>query len=103
MTASYTQRLPGDYQLMTQVSPYFTSAYFLAGDQGETDDPLERVSSYVRLDARITLASPGGTWALDLIGKNLTDRVILTNLQQGIYQGSKEEPRNVALQFRYHY
>ena len=103
VTASYTQRLPGDYQLMTQVSPYFTSAYFLAGDQGETDDPLERVASYVRLDARITLASPKGSWALDLIGKNLTDRVILTNLQQGIYQGSKEEPRNVALQFRYHY
>jgi iron complex outermembrane recepter protein len=103
VTASYTVHLPGNYQLTGQLSPFFTASYFLAGDQGETDDPLERVASYTRLDGRITFANPSGRWAFDLIGKNLTDRVILTNLQQGIYQGSKEEPRNVALQFRYNY
>jgi hypothetical protein len=95
--------LPGDYKLIAQVSPYFTTGYFLGGDQGETDDPLEHVGGYIRLDARITLASPDGRWGLDLIGKNLTDHIIVTSLQQGIYQASKEQPRNVALQFRYRY
>jgi iron complex outermembrane recepter protein len=103
VTASYSIPLPRDYKFTTQLSPYFTTGYFLSGDQGETDDPLEHVGGYARLDGRMTLGSPDGRFALDLIGKNLTNRVILTALQQGIYQASKEQPRNVAVQFRYRY
>jgi hypothetical protein len=55
--------------------------------------------SYVRLDGRITLASSASGWSVDVIGKNLTDKVIIANAS--IYVAQKEEPRNVALQFRY--
>jgi iron complex outermembrane receptor protein len=100
LTATYSAPLAGGYKLTTQVSPYFTSGYFFSGDSGATDDPLAHFGGYVRLDGRITLDSANGRWALDLIGKNLTDRVIITAVQQGIYQASKQEPRNVAVQFR---
>jgi iron complex outermembrane receptor protein len=103
VTASYTVHLPGNYRFITELSPFFTSGYFLGGDSAATDDPLAYTGGYYRLDARVSLEAPSGHWAVDVIGKNLNDRIILTALQQGIYQGSKEEPRNVAVQFRYRY
>jgi len=51
----------------------------------------------MRLDGRLSLEQPGGRWALDLIGKNLTDRIIADFSYSG---ASKEQPRNVAVQFR---
>ena len=102
LSASYGISI-GDYRVTTQVNPFFTTGYFLAGDQGETDDPLEHVGGYVRLDGRVTVGSPDGHWLVDLIGQNLTDRIIVTNYQQGIYQASKERPRNISLQVRYQF
>jgi iron complex outermembrane receptor protein len=93
VTASYRTMLPGDYQFTTAVIPYFTSRY------NEQDPYIIGTAGYMRLDARFTLASPDDHWALDLIGKNLTDRVIVTFAR--IYYAAKEEPRNVALQVRY--
>jgi hypothetical protein len=55
------------------------------------------------LDARIGLESPDHQWAVDLIGKNLTDRIIVTNAQQSIYELTKQQPRNVAIQIRYNF
>jgi outer membrane receptor protein involved in Fe transport len=82
------------------VNPYFTSSYW--GGTGP-DDVIPRTAAYVRLDARVGLESPDRRWTVDLIGKNLTDRIIVTNAQQTIYEVTKEQPRNVALQFRYHF
>jgi hypothetical protein len=31
----------------------------------------------------------------------LTDRIIVTNAQQSIYELTKQQPRNVAIQIRY--
>jgi iron complex outermembrane recepter protein len=102
MTASYVLQLPGEYQFTTEVSPYFTSSY--------NKDPQFDLAgigyaagsdAYYRLDARLTLTGPGGHWAVDVIGKNLADRLIIVN--NGFGTGWKEEPRNVAVQFRYHY
>jgi hypothetical protein len=59
------------------------------------------VNAYTRLDGRLTFESPGGRWAIDLIGKNLTDRIIV--VLPGIPTAAKEEPRNGAVQFRYHF
>jgi outer membrane receptor protein involved in Fe transport len=92
--------LPGGYRFDTELSPYFTSSYW--GGTGP-DDVIPKTASYIRLDARIGLESPDRRWAVDLIGKNLTDRIIVTNAQQTIYELTKEQPRNVALQFRYHF
>jgi iron complex outermembrane receptor protein len=100
--ASYSMLFPGEYKFTTELSPYFTSGYYLAYSQGA--DPFFRTDSYVRLDARLTLETPDGRWDVDLIGKNLTDREIVTaNYSQGINLQQKEQPRNVAVQVRYHF
>jgi outer membrane receptor protein involved in Fe transport len=94
ITASYAAALPREYRLTTTVSPYFTSRFRYSED---ADGFYPALGEYVRLDARLTLETPDGRGALDLIGKNLTNRVILTSLE------TKEEPRNVAIQFRYNF
>ena len=99
VTASYSMLLPREYKFTTELSPYFTSSYYGASASG--NDPFFRVDSYVRLDARLSLETPAGHWAVDLIGKNLADRIIPAPIILGL--ASKEEPRNVAVQFRYRY
>jgi iron complex outermembrane receptor protein len=89
-----------------ETSPYFTSGYFLAG--AGTDDPFEYQGSYVRLDARLGLESADKHWNIDLIGKNLTSRTILTYgsplpTTTGSFVYGKEMPRNVAIQGRYRF
>jgi len=96
LSASYGISLPGDYKLTTQLSPYFTSRYYT-----QSPDQFYLVNAYTRLDGRLTFESPGGRWAIDLIGKNLTDRIIV--VLPGIPTAAKEEPRNGAVQFRYHF
>jgi len=105
-STSYRFSLPGDYGLTTELSPYFTSRYWSTGGasggspSGSYDDVIPQVPAYVRLDARLTLNSPDGHWAADLIGKNLTDRVIIVNYFN-VNLATKEQPRNVAVQVRY--
>jgi iron complex outermembrane receptor protein len=99
--ANYSILIAGGYRFTTLLSPYFSSSYnkdpqldaiglgYLAGTDG-----------YIRLDGKLTLQTPDGRWALDLIGKNLTSRVIVTSLTS-FPTATKEEPRNVALQARF--
>ncbi len=94
VSARYTMTLAGDYRFMTELSPYFTSDYTI-----NNDSFYSGYDGYVRLDARLNLEKEGGPWAIDLIGKNLNDRVIAA----GSLIASKQQPRNVALQFRYHW
>lgn len=100
ITASYSIPLPRGYRLTTELSPFFTSSYFL--DIFAPDEPFARQGGYLRLDARLALESPGGRWNLDLIGKNLTDRIVVDGYGTGIFNATKEEPRNLAVQVRYH-
>ena len=104
LTASYSTFILNGYQLTGEVSPYFTSGYFLSGNG--TDDSLEKQRSYTRWDARITLESPDSHWAVDLIGKNLSNETILTQISGlpasiGSFVASTEMPRNVSVQVRY--
>ena len=104
VTGSYTLHLPADYQLTTSLTGIFSSSYFLTGN----DDPTVREGSYARLDARLSLETGDHHWALDLIGKNLTNTDILTfGIPWPTALGStwlqKEEPRNVAVQVRFHW
>jgi iron complex outermembrane receptor protein len=96
VTASYTVPVGSLMNLTAQLSPYFTSSYYT-----QSADPFFVVPAYTRLDARVTLASQDGRWALDVIGKNLANRVIVA--VPGVYNEAKEEPRNVAVQLRYHF
>jgi outer membrane receptor protein involved in Fe transport len=100
VTATYAAPLPGGFRFVTELTPYFTSSYW--GGTGP-DDVIPKTAGYIRLDARIGLESPDHQWAVDLIGKNLTDRIIVTNAQQSIYELTKQQPRNVAIQIRYNF
>jgi iron complex outermembrane recepter protein len=96
--ATYTVNLPNGLKFITEASPFFSSRYYLH----DNDDPFFEQGDYVRLDGRFSLESADGHWGVDVIGKNLTDRVIIAGVG-GLYELSKEEPRNVAVQFRYHW
>lgn len=102
VVASYSVSLPGDYRFGAELMPYLTAGY--QGSGGDTNDPLFHIAGYTRLDARLTFEKDGGRWAIDVIGKNLTDHVIATNPGSPFfYLASKEMPRNVAAQFRFHW
>jgi iron complex outermembrane receptor protein len=95
--ANYSLLLPGNYRFITELSPYLTSAYYT----GTGNDPYARVAGYARLDGRLAFQTPDGRWGLDLIGKNLTNRIIVTD--PSLVFESKQEPRNIAFQVRYHW
>jgi len=100
---SYRAHLPHGLDLTTELSAYFTTSYFFGTG---TDDPLISQRGYGRLDGRITLDLPDGRWAVDLLGKNLTDRVILADAfpmatSLGSVEGNRFEPRSVAVQARF--
>lgn len=104
VTAVYTVNLPRNYRLMSSVSGIFSSSYFLTGN----DDPTVQQGAYVRLDARLSLETANERWALDVIGKNLTSQDIRTfgiiwPTSLGSTWLQKEEPRNVAVQVRFHW
>ena len=99
LTASYGLALPGDYRLVTKLSPYMTSGYYTDGANGE--DPFFHVGGYLRLDGSISLDAPGGHWGVDLIGKNITNHIIVSSAS--LITANKEEPVNFALQLRAKY
>ena len=98
LAASYSALIPGNYRLTLQLSPYATSRYLTV-----PGDSVYSVPGYLRLDGRMTLALPGGHWAFDIIGKNLTNRVIISVPAETGFPGfaAKQEPRTVAFQARY--
>jgi iron complex outermembrane receptor protein len=94
---NYSVRLPGGYEFTTELSPYFSSGYYnIYSDEG-----MFYQKHYVRLDSRLALGSSGGRWSVDLIGKNLTNRNILTVFGNPNL-AAKQQPRSIAVQFRYH-
>jgi iron complex outermembrane receptor protein len=94
VAASYRIPLGARVELVTELSPYFTTSY-----NPDPDGLFPSVGGYVRLDGRVSCESTDGAWAVDLIGKNLTDRIIVTNYVPD--QATREPPRSVAAQFRY--
>jgi outer membrane receptor protein involved in Fe transport len=98
VTAAYTMPLPGGYTFTVAISPFFSTGYFL----NPLTDFLLYQRSYSELNATLSLKSGDGHWSLDLIGKNLTNQVILSSFTSP-YAAIKDEPINAALQFRYHW
>jgi iron complex outermembrane receptor protein len=96
LVVRYTAQLSQNYAATFEVTPFFTTDFFTSN---ATNDPLSEVSGYVYVDARITLAAIGRNWGVDLIGKNLTDKIIPIRNQNSF--GQKREPRTGAIQFRY--
>jgi iron complex outermembrane receptor protein len=106
-TASYTFFLPRGLHFITEADVYASSTYFY-GLTG-VNDPEFLQPGYARLDGRFSLESPSGHWAVDVILKNLTDRIIFLGGEGGsplpASAGSTllqiDQPRNVAVQARY--
>lgn len=98
VNAEYKQDIGSDYQLTVDMGPFFQTKYY---NSAGTDDPNFVIGGSVRLDGKISLESVNGRWAIDLIGKNLTNRVIPVSYGTDNTLGGKQEPRNVAVQLRY--
>jgi outer membrane receptor protein involved in Fe transport len=101
VTGDYTAHL-GEYDLTTSLTAFMSSKYTFSS----TDDARHSQEAYTRLDGRMTLEFPGRSWALDLIGQNLTDEDILTYVTDvpgaaGALFTQYQQPRNFALQLRY--
>jgi outer membrane receptor protein involved in Fe transport len=96
VTLSYNVLNLGDYRVTTELNPYWTTGYFTSG---ATDDPYQYVGPSVRLDARLTFERRDGRWGLDVVGKNLADRNIVTSIPT-LGETIREQPRSVAVQFR---
>ncbi len=92
----YTVDLPRGFRVSANVTPFLESSYY---NSNGTDDPLTLIKGHLRLDGTLTLESTSQHWAVDLIGKNLTNAVIPIALNNQF--GGKEEPLNVAIQGRY--
>ncbi len=109
LTGTFTADLPRAFHFTGDLSAYYSTWYYDANVG--TDDPLLTQPGYVRLDARLSLEIPGRQWAFDVIGKNLTSRLITqagtgatalpTSLGSLIVQ--EQAPRNVAAQVRYRF
>ncbi len=102
LAANYAVNLLEHFRLILDVAGIFSSGYFLTGN----DDPTVEQKSYVRLDGTVSLESVDQHWVVDVIGKNLTNRNILTfGIVWPTALGSTwlqtEEPRNAAIQLRY--
>ena len=107
VTTSYTAALPRGYHFITEADVYASSNYFY-GNNGN-DDPEQIQPGYARLDGRLSLEGPNERWAVDLVLKNMTDKVIIFGAAGGTSlpasTGSTllqvDQPRNVAIQARY--
>jgi iron complex outermembrane recepter protein len=107
VTTSYTAALPRGYHFITEADVYGSSRDFFSNNG--LDDPEQMQPGYARLDGRLSLEGPVGRWAVDLVLKNLTDKVIFFGGAGGTSlpasTGSTllqiDQPRNVAIQARY--
>jgi iron complex outermembrane receptor protein len=104
LTGAFTTRLPNNLKFTAAVIPFFTSSYYVLS----SEDDASRQNEYVRLDARLTLETADGRWGLDFIGKNLTDRHVITfatiaPTSPGTYFVSQAEGSNFAAQVRFHW
>ena len=91
--------LSGSVNLIGGASVFNSSKFFAEN----TLDPFVAQGAYSRVDARIGVAASDDTWSLSLIGKNLTNEIILGSSQsigiQGL--GHLNPPRTIALQAKF--
>lgn len=105
-TVTGTARLPvtDDLRLTTEAIGIVSSRFQTLS----TLDPLAEQPGYIRLDGRISLDSEGGRWGFDIIGKNLTNRIVrtLTGPQPtslGSFFQNRQPLASIAFQARYRF
>lgn len=106
VTGTFSTELSGSWNLTAAVTSIFSSSFYLGN--GAPNDLLVQ-DSYVRWDGRLGVETADGAWAVDLIGKNLTDRRLYGGGNQATGQPTSsgsllvqpEQPRNLAIQVRH--
>jgi|TARA_B110000902_G_scaffold247149_1_gene302925 outer membrane receptor protein involved in Fe transport len=109
--AAYNVDVSDDVEMVFGIDLSYSDDYFAS----PTLDPNLEQDAYVRVNARVELASIDNIWSVSLLGENLTDEVIttfgneaplagsLTGGQGAAYYAFFEAPRNVALRLRYNF
>ena len=98
MTGEFITDIAGDYRFSADLSPFYQTRYF---NSAGTDDPNFLIPGRLRLDGKLTLENTREHWAIDILGKNLTNNVIPVAYTTSVIVGGKEEPVNVSVQGRY--
>lgn len=107
--ADYTLTLTDYLELRNSLEVFFTSDYSPA----QNLDARVQQSGYAKVNARVALMGNGDQWELALVGKNLTDRKVVSYAADAplaysffrtvAHYGMIEEPRNVAVQGIYRF
>lgn len=104
LTGTLTLPVSDGVQLVTEGTAIFSTSY----QTYPSDDFRTLQPGYTRLDARIGIESRDGRWGVDVIGKNLNNRIIRTvsayePLAFGPLIQERKQLRNIALQVRYRF
>jgi outer membrane receptor protein involved in Fe transport len=98
----YVQPLTGALQFVGQIDVAFTDDFFIRSD----NDPNLVQDSFAKVNLRLALGSPEGTWDVALIARNLNDELTTHSgddvpLSSGTYFRFTDRPRQVGVQARY--
>ncbi len=109
LSGVYSNTFSNDLELSATLDLLYSDEYLLTPNL----DPRLVQDSYIRLNGRLALLMPGGSWEIALIGKNLTDETILNFGNDVPLAGSNfytpgffafvEQPRTLALQATWRY
>lgn len=95
----------GDLTLTARGSADYTSRSYLQGDM----DPLNSMPGYTRYDARLALRSGNDRWELALVGRNLSNEVIISQAFYTPVLGTTSHtvmvnpPRTVSIEATFRY
>jgi len=108
-TFDYEYKMVSGVILHPTLDVLYSSGYHTALNQ----DPRVYQDEFIQLNARVALESLSGTWALAVVGENLTNEIIVTNstlvpatvFVQGapVYAGNIRPPRSLGVNFRYRF
>ena len=109
-TFSGSWRLDYDLPLTNDLSLKLGNATYFTTDFSTTtnNDPFLQQGGYAKIDSSIGVVSESARWELDLLVRNVTNKVYLvygaaTPASVGSYSVQRDPPRSVTVQLRWHF
>ena len=104
LNLEYSAPMGDNLLFSARVDVSYRDEIFTEGD----NDPIDRLDSYTKWDARLGISSADDTWEVALLGKNLTDESYAlfsgdTPLVGGSHGGAAGLPRTISLQGSYNF
>jgi outer membrane receptor protein involved in Fe transport len=111
LSADWHRAVGNNLELRAGVDMNYTDDYLYAANL----DPNSKQDAHAIWNARIALASAGDTWEIAVLGRNLSDEVVvnfggntplggtLTGGQGNSYYAFVNRPRNIAVQLKYNF